>query len=371
MLPALACGVLQVGIERTPPPDYVATQTLTALVAQNSALTARISALATPTQGELGKIAYVSNGNIWIKNLPGDAAWPLTSEGQNREPRWTVSGNWLAYRSDRQVWIAASDGTNAHTVNSGKPIQTFAWAPRSSVSDRLAYATEAGALRTESADGSSVVTLVTQTSTQNQVAQIQHIAWAPGGVWIAYDLSITDNNDRQPTYRGLWKVSTKTGERVELFTSDAPDRNEVVLSGWTASGQSVLFWQGAASPVGGLPFYAISAESDLPERESVQLSLKPVLVSAEAAVPLPQQAAANDDSLALVTNTTDNAGTVLTRLEVGNKAVSPGDSSALFPAWAPNGKSLVYVAVTPSADSSPVGQRHLAIIDSSGSNELR
>src|SRR5258707_2034686 len=88
---ALACGVLDVGIERTPVPDYAATQTLTALVAQNSALTARISALATPTLRELGKIAYVSNGNIWIKNLPADTAWPLTSPGQNREPNWAAS----------------------------------------------------------------------------------------------------------------------------------------------------------------------------------------------------------------------------------------------------------------------------------------
>src|SRR5260221_11850525 len=70
VLSALACGVLEVGIDRTPMPDYAATQTLAALQAQNSALTARISALATPTLRELGKIAYVSNGNIWIKNLP-------------------------------------------------------------------------------------------------------------------------------------------------------------------------------------------------------------------------------------------------------------------------------------------------------------
>jgi len=366
----LACGVLDVGIERTPVPDYAATQTLTALVAQNSALTARISALATPTLRELGKIAYVSNGNIWIKNLPADTAWPLTSAGQNREPKWAASGNWLAYRSDRQVWIAAADGTNAHAINSGKPIQNFAWALRTILPDRLAYATDSGILRTESADGSSVVTLVTQTSTQNQIAQIQHIAWAPGGVWLAYDLSISDNN-RQPIYQGLWKVSTKTGERVELFSSNMPDRNDVVLSGWSLSGQSVLFWQGVALPAGGLPFYAISAESDLPERESLQLSLKPVLVNSDAAAPLPPTTETRDDLLALVTTATDPAGLPMTRLEVANKPISAEDSSAMFPAWSPNGKRLAYIAVTTSKDNNNLGQRHLIVTDASGDGETR
>jgi hypothetical protein len=66
----------------------------------------------TPTSGVgLGKLAYVQGGDIRVKALPDGEPLRLTTDGQNREPRWSPSGEWLAFRKgDDQVWVMRADG---------------------------------------------------------------------------------------------------------------------------------------------------------------------------------------------------------------------------------------------------------------------
>src|SRR5512139_2453961 len=92
-------GTLEVGIEQTPTPDHAVAATLTALMAENSLLATRVATLATPAPPvlpDVGRVAYVQGGDIWIKVLPDGKPQRLTTDGRNREPRWSPSGEWLA-----------------------------------------------------------------------------------------------------------------------------------------------------------------------------------------------------------------------------------------------------------------------------------
>lgn len=60
-----------------------------------------------PSQPSLGKLAYVQDGDIWVKDLPAGEARRLTHDGSNWRPRWSPSGEWLAWAMQLSVWMAA------------------------------------------------------------------------------------------------------------------------------------------------------------------------------------------------------------------------------------------------------------------------
>jgi Tol biopolymer transport system component len=51
-----------------------------------------IISTATPVPANLGKLAYLQEGDIWVKDLPDGHARQLTTGGHSREPRWSPSG---------------------------------------------------------------------------------------------------------------------------------------------------------------------------------------------------------------------------------------------------------------------------------------
>ena len=137
----------------------------------------------TPTPS-LGKLAYVQGGDIWVKTLPDGEPQRLTTDGRNREPRWSPSGQWLAFRKgEHQVWLMSADGNDARSLNEDAAVGPFAWVP---VSDRLAYVAS-GEMRAINADGTDPATLVPQSLPDRDPGQVGHIIWAPDGSCIAYE----------------------------------------------------------------------------------------------------------------------------------------------------------------------------------------
>jgi Tol biopolymer transport system component len=186
----------------------------------------------------LGKLAYVQGGDIWVKALPDGELQRLTSDGRNREPRWSPSSQWLAFRKgDHQVWLMSADGNGAHVLNEGAAVDAFAWAP---VSDRLAYVAN-GEMRAINADGTDPATLVPQSLPDRDPGQVGHIAWSPDGAWTAYEW-VEPPPDQPLTYEGLWKVSSDGRQRAELYASGAPEKGVALLAGWSLDGQYILFW---------------------------------------------------------------------------------------------------------------------------------
>jgi len=375
-------SVLEVGIERTPTPDVAPAATMTAMASEISRLATRVATQVTPTlppPPNLGYLAYVQGGDIWIKALPTGTPQRLTTDGHNTSPRWSPSGQWLAFRKERQVmveqeceiprlrpqvcvesvpvlqkqvWVVEAESNSAHSLSQGTSIDAFAWSP---ADDRLAYSTAKGGLSTADADGADVVTLVSPTTgDDNSSGRLGRFAWNSDGTLIAYEWRV-QSPTQTLTYQGLWQVSVGGRERGELYASSLPQKGEAILAGWSPQGRRVLFWQSEsllASRTDGAPLYSVSAgKAQSNTNAPAQLEIEEVMLSySDFIAPAPRGISSEmRDTVALVVGS--NRGTWRNkRIELAGRAISPKSLAAIAPAWSPNGARLAFVAAPDRAD---------------------
>jgi Tol biopolymer transport system component len=374
-------SVLEVGIERTPTPDVAPAATMSAMAAEISRLATRVAAQSTltPAPPSLGYLAYVQGGDIWIKTLPTGTPQRLTTDGHNTSPSWSPSGQWLAFRKERQamadqeceiprlrpqaclesvpalqkqVWVVEAESNSAHLLSQGASIDAFAWSP---VDDRLAYSTAKNGLSMINADGTDLVTLVPQTTgDRNDSGNVGRFAWNPDGTSIVYEWWV-QSLTQTLMYQGLWQVSEAGGERVELYASGLPQKGEAILAGWSPQGRRVLFWQSEtplASLTDGAPLYSVSAgtaqsNTNVPaqlEAEEVMLSYSDFIAPAPRGI-----SSEMGDTVALVVGS-GRSTWKNKHIELAGRAISPQSLAAISPAWSPNGARLAFVASPDRAD---------------------
>ncbi len=377
LLPALLLGcrgTLEFGIEREPTPNAAAAATIAALQTENARLAESLAAQVTPTPSPLalGRVAYVQGGDLWVKALPSGKAVRLTTDGRNREPqpRWSPSGEWLAFRTERQVilqpdatcdmpsarqtvcdsapalqkqvWLIGEDGSHARVLNRGFSVEAFAWSP---VRDRVAFASDNAGLQVENADGTGVMALIAPTSLDRQPAHVGRLAWSPDGTWIAYEW-IVGTADQAPVHRGIWRIALDGKERVELVAASPPDKNDLQLAGWTAQGKDVLFWSdetGTAARDGGRTLWSISSDSRLADHKPVRQSSEPMLAYSDFIALAPALSAQGRNSLALAVGA-GYATWANKRIQVATP-LTPKGLAAISPAWSPDGTRLAYSAM--------------------------
>ncbi|NPV07968.1 MAG: LysM peptidoglycan-binding domain-containing protein [Anaerolineae bacterium] len=368
VLAALAlggCGTyLEVGVmpspgAETPTRDTAAAATIVALSTEKAELALRLTEAAAPADmpapSPLGKLAYVQGGDIWTRALPDGEPHRLTQDGLNREPRWSRSGEWLAYLKDEQslLWIMRRDGSEGRQV-AVLPDGVFAWSP---VADMLAYVDGQG-LHLMSPEQEGFTTLVpTQPvapptpdpNTGLAQPSIRRIAWSPDGGWVACQWH-TQRKGEPLLGQGIGIVSADGRETRSLVEASVPGEGEAILAGWTSDGRWILFWQSpmlsASILADGVPLYAILAEGGEP-RQVVDtmlayddfLSFGPGAGSQIAAVVGGYRGAWTQKRIYVV-NAENEEGL----------AVTGPDLAAISPAWAPDGHRLAYVAMPDEGD---------------------
>lgn len=345
ILPLIACsGTLDLEIRPTPSAE--------ATIATSEAESSQLVTEATQQAQELsrlGRLAYVQGGDIWIRTLPDGEPQRLTTDGLNSQPRWSPSGEWLAFRKEAldQVWIMRVDGEEVRPLNEGNPIDTFAWSP---VEDRLAcVGLPQGELYVQGADETEPATLVQDvwgdpvTPPPEVKRSVGQVAWSPDGTRIAYTLLERPIQPggaiAPPSYQGLWVLSEEGGESQELYVSGVPERGAVQLFGWTADGEYLLFWQGeilsASMLTDGVPLYALPADGG----EPTQL-IDAVLPHSDFVAPVPTGSgvAVVAGGGRLTWNSKRIALVHLHREEITH--LGSDDVAALSPAWSPSGTRL-------------------------------
>jgi len=99
----------------------------------------------TVARADLGRLAYIAGGALWVKALPNGAAH-VVAKGKIASPVWSASGAWLIYHdctTDCEK-LARFDGKEVLTPKEmTNTVWNAAWSP---VDDTLAFTTEYGGL---------------------------------------------------------------------------------------------------------------------------------------------------------------------------------------------------------------------------------
>jgi WD40 repeat protein len=288
--------------------------------------------------GQLGRLAYVQDGNIWVKAMPWGEAHRLTHTGDNHSPRWSPSSKWLVYRSgENEAWLASQIGEPPQALGGGGQVGILAWSPRA---DRLAYTVNGFEVRLiDPGTGEDRLLLPAKDD-----RQALNMVWRPNGWDLAVHLFELLPGGQRP-YSAIFSLSSFDGS---LSEGDLASGN-LYLYGWSSDGQALIFWDGLQD---------LPPESDYLRAPSLEASSL-VLLSLEDyrprvltdATPIqPDFVSQSPDPgqiLAVLTGSGDRTwtGRRLALVEPGgSEEISPEGQNTLWPAWSPDGKRLAYTA---------------------------
>lgn len=369
-------GTLAMGIEQTPTPNLTWQATMEALTEENARLANQLAtAIAPPTTTPtaLGRVAYIRGGDLWVTVLPEGPHQRLTIDGHNREPRWSMTGEWIAYRKDRtvlvererpcedplspgeppcretvssfqqQVWLARRNGSEHHVINRGFTVEWFAWSP---ANELLAYVTEAGHLQTLDPTTDIGLRLVTAQSS----GRVNAIAWSPDGLRLAYEW-ISDEKSGSGLNRegGVWVVPATGGQAVRVMrAAELPTS----LAGWQDS-EHVLVWQhsdNGAEPSDSVWLYSAALPQPGAALDAAELIQSEPMLQRSGFVTVAPTA-----ERTLATTVGAELATWTDKRIVAGSFATGSDLAAITPAWSPDGRWLAYVTM-PDAPGLALGE---------------
>jgi dipeptidyl aminopeptidase/acylaminoacyl peptidase len=320
----------------------------------------------------------VQDGDLWAKTLPHGVPVRITASGKASYPRWSHSGEWLAYGDGSSEWIARADGSDTREVHD------FGW--WSPVDDRYAGSNSDGAIITRNAAGTDErIVVPAPTSGEGQTARFGGMAWSPDGQWLAYTVEVQGTTGTPP-YReaSMWVVSADGGTPTKVYDGGSPSRDDVGIVGWSPEGLALFYTLdpsfSADIPADGLPLEALVVFRG----GGVATGERPRLFA-----PRPATTLLHDELRAMGPRKTSIVVTEGAGRETWtNKRVShvswvdgvvvgltAPDVAAIEPAESPDGERIAYVAA-PDAPGVPGGDaakaamalRRIWVMDADGSN---
>ncbi|SHJ72539.1 WD40-like Beta Propeller Repeat [Desulfofundulus thermosubterraneus DSM 16057] len=324
-----------------------------------------------------GRVAWVAEGKLWVKDLPDGKVRQLAAGENISRPAWSPTGRWLLFRHGEDLWLVGVGRGEARCVV--QRVDEFAWSPAADV-----FACTAGG---ELCAGEPAKERPRVLVKREAGFDFRRIAWSPDGKWVAFErLKVGEGGAGQA---GIWKVDAASGAVVRVYTSRLCfDREMGVvgevprLAGWSPDGEMVLLWRGPCSAsieADGLPLGLAPADG----------CEEPVPVVGKgwnwesAVLVRPGFVAAAPGKLALVIgagrDTWTNKRLAVYDFRSGGLAYLTGtDQAAVDPAFSPYGKFLVYSAgpagkgeETQAELRSLLGGRKLWAVDTDGGKPRR
>ena len=358
----------------------------------SSTITVTIPA-ATPAALEqtppLGTLAFVRDGSTWIMDVPDGEPHRIAPTDRDATLRWSASGQWLAYRHAGGLWVARSDGRDAHSVEDCPlPYVSQPWSP---AADELVCVGTLG-LDIVQADGSGRRQIVSRKS-GGPGTGISSVVWSPDGKVLAYARE-DDLKPGTPSERvaSLSRINADGSGAMELLNAGTPSKDGLIAAGWSADGSYVLYrviegFSGSAL-ADGTPVWAVPATGGTPVQLGANLAgdarpsrdkvlyYSDFLASPEAQGSKPGLLAATFGGYRA---TWTNKRVGLVDVKTGQaRLLSPQDMAASSPNWSPDGRYLAYSAMPDAGDlvgGEPARQglmgRRIYVVDAQGESTIR
>lgn len=195
---------------------------------------------------ELGKLAFVKGGDIWVKDLPDGASRRLTTDGINDWPRWSPSGRWLQFRKSRAAdWVMRADGSGARGVADSASNAT--WSPKG---DALAYTNGAGLFVTDLAGGPP-----RRLAAPSADSRIGNAVWSVDGRSLAFDElrlgPAPPSGYPVPLVAdAIWRINADGTGRSPLYQNPVPSKPLRIRADWSPDGDYLVAWQDIFFPSG-------------------------------------------------------------------------------------------------------------------------
>jgi dipeptidyl aminopeptidase/acylaminoacyl peptidase len=177
----------------------------------------------------LGKIAYISGGDVWVNDLDNDQTTRLTQDGYNSHPLWSADGFQIAFLKKNQLWVINSVSHQAMLI-SETPVDWFKWSPKGA---KLAYFLSNVGLFTwdMSQQAGKILLPITQGNT------LESFIWNNNESIVFTNGSIKNGN--------YWLTidRVRIGDGVVQPLYETPELRKVPrLASVSADGQWIIFW---------------------------------------------------------------------------------------------------------------------------------
>jgi Tol biopolymer transport system component len=283
----------------------------------------------------LGKVAYITGGDVWIYDLDTTLRVRLTQDGYNSHPQWAIDGSRIAFRKKDQLWVMELNAKQAFPI-SELPVEWFTWFSNS----RLFYFTRGEGLKVWDVTNNIAKTAIPISNDYS----IENFVWDDRGEILVFNKGIIEN--------GLYVVSLERRDLEQNNTSTlykTSNMREIPLIGEVSpGGQWLAFWRWDTDIIffekEGLPLCVISvsggqahctASTAIPSREFLDLSLEGQLAffTLEQNLVVADPQAYSEQSLVDITQ-----------------------QSPIYPAWAPEGEHIAYSATFIGAEKTSYAQ---------------
>ncbi|GAB4210699.1 MAG: hypothetical protein OHK0022_44200 [Roseiflexaceae bacterium] len=315
---------------------------------------------APPAPTGLGTLAYVHQGDLWVRDLPAGAPRRLTSNGRASRPRWSPSGTWLAFCDDTSLSVARADGSDTRSVG---PCAEAAWSP---AEDRLLHADDQG------------LRITTPGPWQSRALSGDSAIWNGDGTTLAVSsvrLLPDQTGSGIPLRSAELRRGAAQGGPLRLLDSGAAADEDILLAGW--AGSTILFW---ANPLFSASLLADGAAlRAAPTEQGTPRELLPAMLAYRDFLDI-----APDGTRVAVTAGggracwSDKQILAIDLASGAQVALSDARLAAVTPVWTPDSQRVAYAAAPAiPADSSDnqaqraLAQRHIWSARADGSGRQR
>jgi dipeptidyl aminopeptidase/acylaminoacyl peptidase len=306
------------------------------------------------------KVAFVQDGQLWVKAAPAEEARSIVSSGAPHAPEFSTDGEWIAFLDAGQLGVVMSNGGEIHRPLGAQPVSRFRW---NGTGASLAVVTEDSVYVTSASAG--------WMPSRVFAGEPESVVFSLDGKQIAI-ASLESNQDGIPQ-RGRLGIFAVDGSAVDRTIATASQWEQILPFAW--SGDTIVAWKGeisASMASGGFEVWGYSVSGGAPRRLG-----GPALVHGEL------HALSPDGSKLALTNGegrrawTNKKITVVDIARGDSSQMTSKDVAALYPAWSPNRQRIAFIQGPDAGEDvwggdearAALNQRHLWIMDADGDHK--